>query len=110
VSDTVVDEGAVVSLEQRQRLAGFQPFGATTSVSVFYDYGQGTLNKVRNATTNSLFVGTTNRVKVDSFGIGASLGIEGDFFINATVSRRVGDPIFPGSDANQFWFSAVKFF
>jgi hemolysin activation/secretion protein len=110
VSDTVVDEGAVVSLELRQRLAGFQPFGATTSVSIFYDYGQGTLNKVRNATTNSLFVGTTNRVKVDSFGIGASLGIEGDFFINATVSRRAGDPIFPGSDTNQFWFSAVKFF
>ena len=29
-------------------------FGATTSVSVFYDYGQGSLHKVRNATTRAL--------------------------------------------------------
>lgn len=110
-SETVVDEGAVISLEMRQRLAGFQPFGATASVSVFYDYGLGFLHKVRSATTNSLFVGAVNRVEVDSVGIGASLGIEGNFFVNASYSRRSGGPVFTsGSDSKQFWLSAVKFF
>jgi hemolysin activation/secretion protein len=111
IADTVVDEGVVVSLELRHRLAGFQPFGATTSVSLFYDYGQGSLHKVRTAATNSLYVGAVNRVTVDSYGIGASMGIEGNFFINAGVSRRSGGPVFTsGSESNQFWFSAVKFF
>lgn len=111
VSDTVVDQGMVVSFELRQRLAAFQPFGATTSVSLFYDYGLGDLHKVRTATTNSVFVDVPNRVEVDSFGIGASLGIEGNFYINAGVSRRVRGPVLTsGSDASRVWFSAIKFY
>lgn len=109
-SDTVVDQGMVASLELRRRLP-YSPFGAAVNVSAFYDYGVGLLHKTRNANTNSIFVGTDNRISVDAWGVGASIGIEGNFFINATLARRVGGPVFTGSSAkSQFWLSAVKAF
>lgn len=109
-SDTVVDQGMVMSVEVRQRL-GYSPFGAALNVSAFYDYGVGYLHKTRSATTNSIYVGAENRVSVDSWGIGASLGMEGNFFVNATLAWRLGGPTFTGnSSKSQFWLSAVKAF
>lgn len=111
VPDTLVDEGMVASIELRKRLTNFNPFGTSTSISLFYDYGQGNRNKVRNATTNSQLVGTENRVEIDSWGVGARIGIEGDFFVNANLAWRAGNPVFAnGSPTRKLWLSAVKFF
>ena len=110
-SDSVVDEGAVFSLEVRHRLP-VAPLGAAMHLSLFYDYGSGVRNKVRNATTNSNLVGLPNKVTVDSWGVGATLGIEGNFFVNASVSQRLGGPVFTGSSdsKSRFWVSVVKVF
>jgi len=113
-SESVVDSGTVISLELRRRLE-FSPFGSQLSVSAFYDYADG--DRLKNPDR----VGATasNRVYFNSLGVGASMGTEGNYFLNATLARRLGGPKFyaPGSASDesassktQFWLSVAKVF
>lgn len=109
-TQTVVDEGAVASLELRSTLP-WEWRGIRVNGSVFLDGGSGLLNKRVDPGVNLALVGAPNRVNVGSGGLGLLIGEEGNFLGSAGVSwRAANNPLGIDGDKAQWWASVQKQF
>lgn len=111
VGTGVGDQGFTFALEYRY-LTGLRVFDEGLTLTAFYNYGWIQYNKVRNDTTLSTIIGP-NSLVLDSAGIGAMLGREGNYVATLALASRLGGPP-PGngeSDARtRLWFLLQKWF
>jgi hemolysin activation/secretion protein len=101
------DEGMVFQAELRYVLSAYKPLGGDLTLMTFWDYGQSKLNR-KPINTDS-----PNYRSIAGYGVGASLGKEGNFLARVSASWA-GDEEVPQSDraprTPRFWFHAVKYF
>jgi hemolysin activation/secretion protein len=107
VSEGSGDEGMVLQIEGRYVVPSWRPLGADFTVIGFWDYGQSKVNRKPLATDNP------NYRSIAGYGVGASLGKEGNFLARVSASWT-GDDEVPLSDraprTPRVWFHAVKYF
>ncbi|MBI2772710.1 MAG: ShlB/FhaC/HecB family hemolysin secretion/activation protein [Burkholderiales bacterium] len=100
------DSGAQGSLELRRQLpAPITLAGEPVSLQAFYDFGTVRLNQ--DGATGS------NRVSLDSAGLGVAAGRPGNFVLNASLSWRIGGPLPTTADPDRsprLWLSTQKWF
>lgn len=98
-----VDEGHMAQIELKHYLPLFSKSVLTSSV--FYDYGIGKYYK------NSRFLaaGVENKVKVQSLGVSFSLSAAGNYAVNVSAAKPLGNKI-KNADKHQFGFSVIKTF
>ena len=107
VSEGSGDEGYVFQTEYRYILPSFKPGGGDFTVLGFWDYGQSTLNRKPLVSDNP------NYRSLSGYGIGASLGKEGNFLARISAAWRA-DGETPQADkaprTPRIWFQAIKYF
>lgn len=107
VSEGSGDEGMVFQLEGRYVVPGVRPLGGDFTLMGFWDYGESKLNRKPLATDSP------NYRSISGYGIGASLGKDGNFLARVSASWK-GDGEVPQSDkaprTPRIWFHAVKYF
>jgi hemolysin activation/secretion protein len=107
VSEGSGDEGMVFQAELRYVVPGVRPLGGDFTVMGFFDQGESKLNRKPLATDNPNFR------SISGFGVGATLGKEGNFLARVYAAWS-GDKEVPQSDdaprTPRFWFHVVKYF
>ncbi len=107
VGEATGDTGLFMQGEFRYIFPGIKFFEGDVTVSAHYDWGQVYLNE------KPLPTDTKNKRSIQGYGVGTSLGREGDFIIRATASWR-GDEERPQADTAmrdpRVWVQAVKWF
>jgi hemolysin activation/secretion protein len=101
------DTGVLSSLEGRYIVPGYKLLGADLTLIAFYDYGW------VNAFEQPLPTDTENYRSISGFGVGATLGQEGNFILRASVASRASNDA-PRSDPVErnprVWIQAIKWF
>ena len=101
------DSGNLISGELRYLVPGFKVLEGDVNVFTFYDWGQVYINeKPRPADTQ-------NKRSISGYGIGGSLGREGEFIFRASASWRAeheGPQADTASRDPRVWIQAVKWF
>jgi hemolysin activation/secretion protein len=107
VAEGTGDEGLVFQAELRYVLPGLKPMGGDLTVMGFWDYGQSTLNRKPLPTDNP------NYRSLSGYGIGASVGKDGNFLARVSAAWRA-DGETPQADkaprTPRIWFQAIKYF
>jgi hemolysin activation/secretion protein len=101
------DSGLLISAEGRYIVPGFKVFESDVSGFVFYDWGQVYVRE------KPLDTDTENRRSIAGYGVGGSIGTEGQFVMRASFAWRA-DHEKPQSDGAKrdprVWIQAVKWF
>jgi hemolysin activation/secretion protein len=101
------DSGTLVSLEGRYIFPGVKFFEADVAAIAFYDWGQVYVRE------KPLDGDEENRRSIGGYGVGGSIGTEGQFIIRASFAWRA-DHEKPQSDGAKrdprVWIQAVKWF
>jgi hemolysin activation/secretion protein len=101
------DTGMILQTELRYRIPGFK-FGnvGDVTLSAHVDHGWVKINQIQLPSDGE------NERSFSGYGVGISIGNEGDFIVRATVSERSGE--LPTSDPTvrhpRVWAQAVKWF
>lgn len=107
VGEATGDSGAILTGELRYIVPELKIRGGDLTVSGFYDIGWVRLNK------NAFATDTQNERAIAGYGLGLSLGKDGDFIIRTSTAWRAESER-PQSDLvkriPRFWFQAVKWF
>jgi hemolysin activation/secretion protein len=107
VGEATGDSGNLVQGELRYIIPGVKVFDGDATAMVFYDWGQVYLNEKPRDTD------TQNKRSVSGYGVGGSLGREGEFIMRASASWR-GEREGPQADTAKrdprVWIQAVKWF
>jgi len=101
------DSGNLIQSELRYVWPGVKVFEGDVVVMALYDWGQVEVNE------KPLPTETKNKRSISGYGVGASLGREGEFIVRASASWRVGDEVptaDPESRNPRVWIQAVKWF
>jgi hemolysin activation/secretion protein len=101
------DSGNLVQSELRYIWPGVKVFEGDVVVMAFYDWGQVNVNE------KPLPTETKNKRSISGYGVGASLGREGEFIVRASASWRAeheGPTADPESRDPRVWVQAVKWF
>lgn len=103
---SVVDEGVVGSLEYRY-LMPFMPADSSLQASLFYDYGVGKLDKLRDATTYAPLVNEPNQVSFDAVGLGFSASLKDRLNAAFWAATPLREPVIrsEGDTSTRVWFS-----
>lgn len=101
------DSGLLISGEGRYIFPGVKLFEADVAAIAFYDWGQVYVRE------KPLDTDTKNRRSIAGYGVGASVGTEGQFIVRASAAWRA-DHEKPQSDGAKrdprVWIQAVKWF
>jgi hemolysin activation/secretion protein len=107
VGEATGDSGNQMTGELRYIVPGFKFLEADVTVTAFYDWGQVYLNEQPRPTD------VPNKRSIDGYGVGASLGKEGDFVFRGSAAWRA-DKEPPQADTAKrdprVWIQAVKWF
>jgi hemolysin activation/secretion protein len=107
VGEATGDSGNQVTGELRYIVPGVKFLEADVTVSAFYDWGQVYVNEKPRDTD------IPNKRSIDGYGVGLSLGKEGDFVFRGSASWRA-DHEPPQADTAKrdprVWIQAVKWF
>jgi hemolysin activation/secretion protein len=107
VGEATGDTGMLIQGEARYIVPGVKVFEGDVLVMAFYDWGQVDINE------KPLPTETKNKRSIAGYGVGASLGREGQFILRATASWRA-DHETPQADNTmrdpRVWVQAVKWF
>jgi hemolysin activation/secretion protein len=110
VGEAPGDSGSLVTAEVRYIVPNFQVFGGDLTASAFYDAGQVKTNQEVPAIDPT---GGQNKRSIAGYGLGVSLGREGNFLLRANVAWSADDEI-PQSDSRKrdprVWVQAIKWF
>lgn len=103
------DTGWVFQGEYRYIIPGFKVAGGDVTVSGFWDQGWVRINE-NNPAAN---FGVVNNRRLSGYGVGASLGKDGDFVLRGSAAWRNEDEV-PTSDPApripRVWVQAIKWF
>jgi len=106
-SEALGDTGWVFQGEMRYLVPGFKLVGGDLTVSGFYDQGWVQVNE------NNFLNSATNNRRISGYGLGASLGKDGDFLLALTAAWRNENET-PLSDTAQriprVWVQGIKWF
>ena len=101
------DSGNLVQAEARYIWPGVKVFDGELTVLAFYDWGQVDVNEKPLPTSGA------NKRSIDGYGVGISLGREGEFIARANVAWRA-DHEPPTADTEsrdpRVWVQAIKWF
>lgn len=101
------DSGAVLSTELRYQLApSLNVAGEPLQISGFYDIGT-------TRTNQRPLDASSNRVTLDSAGLGLSAGRYGNFQVNAALAWRIGLPLPASGESDRtprLWITSQKWF
>jgi hemolysin activation/secretion protein len=110
VGEAPGDSGHLVSAELRYIVPQFQVFGGDITASVFLDHGQVETLKDPPPADPTQF---SNKRSITGYGIGLSLGREGNFLLRASLAKPADGEI-PISDTKKrdprLWVQAIKWF
>jgi hemolysin activation/secretion protein len=110
VGEAPGDSGHLATAELRFIVPGFQVFGGDLTFSTFIDHGQVKTNEEVPPVDPT---GGKNKRSITGYGLGASLGREGNFLLRLNVAWS-GDDETPQSDSKErdprVWIQAVKWF
>jgi len=101
------DTGNLVQSELRYVWPGLKVLDGDVVVMAFYDWGQVYVNE------KPLPTDTKNKRSIQGYGVGASLGREGEFIVRASASWRAqheAPTADPESRDPRVWIQAVKWF
>jgi hemolysin activation/secretion protein len=107
VGEASGDSGNLVQGELRYIWPGFKLFEGDVVVMALYDWGQVYVNE------KPLPTETKNKRSISGYGVGASLGREGEFIFRANASWRADHETptaDPASRIPRVWVQAVKWF
>jgi hemolysin activation/secretion protein len=108
VGEATADSGFVTQTELRYIIPGFKFLNGDATVLAFYDYGEARINEEPAPTDNENIRG------FGGYGIGGSLGREGDFLLRVSASWRANNKEKPQADTAdrtpRFWLQAIKWF
>ena len=107
VGEATGDSGNMITGELRYLIPKFKIFEADVNVIAFYDWGQVYVNeKPRDSDIQ-------NKRSISGYGLGGSIGKEGDFIFRASASTQA-DHEPPQADTRKreprIWMQAVKWF
>ena len=101
------DSGYMFQAELRYTVPGLKVATSDVTVSGFWDQGEVQLNK------NQLPTDTANKRRLSGYGVGASVGRDGDFIVRGTAAWRNENEL-PTSDTAtripRIWVQAIKWF
>jgi len=107
IAEGTGDSAFVVQGEVRYLWPGFKPLGGDFSLQAFLDYGESKINQIPNPTDSP------NYRSISGYGVGASVGKEGNFLARASASWQ-GDSEQPQADNDRriprVWFQLIKYF
>jgi hemolysin activation/secretion protein len=107
VGEDTGDSGTVVQSELRYIFPNFKIVGGDLTLMTFFDYGAVKVNQ------NPLPTDTNNYRSISGYGVGFSVGKEGDFILRASFARK-GSSDEPQADPlnrdPRIWVQAVKWF
>jgi hemolysin activation/secretion protein len=101
------DNGLIMQLEGRYIFPGVKFLEGDVSMTLFYDWGQVEVND------KPLPTETHNRRSISGYGVGVSLGKEGDFVMRASASYPWDNEPLQADSAKRdprIWVQAVKWF
>jgi hemolysin activation/secretion protein len=107
VGEAVADNAQIYSIEGRYILPGVKVFDGDFMLSAHYDYGRAEVFDKPLATV------LQNKRSIGGYGIGASLGREGNFIMRGSASWRADGetPLADPAERNpRVWIQAVKWF
>jgi hemolysin activation/secretion protein len=103
------DTGWVFQGEARYIVPGWKMLGGDVTVSAFWDQGWVRLNENQPAVN----AGVANNRRISGYGLGGSLGKDGDFVLRASAAWRNEDEL-PQADTSprtpRIWVQAIKWF
>ncbi len=108
VGEASGDQGYVGSVEARYSPPNWAWGGTSTTLSVFYDFGQVTISKTPLAGV----AGSANKRAISGAGVGLTLGRGGDFLVRAALAWRTSGekPLSDSDRAPRLWLQASKSF
>jgi hemolysin activation/secretion protein len=101
------DSGTLVTGELRYLVPGFKVLEGDVNVLAFYDWGRVYINEKPRPTD------TQNKRSISGYGVGASLGREGEFILRANASWHADHEPAQADTAKRVprvWVQAVKWF
>jgi hemolysin activation/secretion protein len=101
------DTGNLITGELRYLVPGFKVLEGDVNVIAFYDWGQVYINEKPRATD------TQNKRSISGYGVGGSLGKEGEFIFRASASWQADHEPAQADTAKRdprVWIQAVKWF
>jgi hemolysin activation/secretion protein len=101
------DSGNLITTELRYIWPGVKVFDGDLMVFGLYDWGQVEVNEKPLPTT------VHNRRSISGYGVGASLGREGEFVVRGSASWPADDEVPQADTAKReprVWVQAVKWF
>ena len=101
------DSGNLITGELRYLVPGFKVLEGDVNVLAFYDWGRVYINEKPRPTD------TQNKRSISGYGVGASLGREGEFIIRANASWHADHEPAQADTAKRVprvWVQAVKWF
>jgi hemolysin activation/secretion protein len=107
VGEAIADNAQIYSIEGRYILPGAKVFDGDFMFSAHYDYGRAEVFDKPLATV------TQNKRSIGGYGVGASLGREGNFIMRGSASWRADGetPLADPAERNpRVWIQAVKWF
>jgi hemolysin activation/secretion protein len=110
VGEAPGDSGHLLTAELRYIFPGFKLLGGDLTLSAFVDHGQ--VKTLEDPPPADPTAGM-NRRSISGYGLGVSVGREGNFLVRANLATP-GDDETPISDPKErdprLWFQAVKWF
>lgn len=109
VGEGLGDTGYIFQGEFRYMVPGFKVAGGDVTVSGFWDQGWVRINE-NNPATNAA---VANNRRLSGYGIGASVGKEGDFVVRASAAWRNENEAPTADTASRIprvWVQAIKWF
>ena len=110
VGEAPGDSGHLITAELRYIVPNFTLFGGDVTASAFFDHGQ--VKTLEDPPAADPTAGRNNR-SISGYGIGLSLGREGNFLVRANLAKPADDET-PISDTKKrdprLWIQAVKWF
>jgi hemolysin activation/secretion protein len=101
------DSGNLITGELRYLVPAFKVLGGDVNVIGFYDWGQVYINEKPRGTD------TQNKRSISGYGVGGSLGREGEFIVRASASWQADHEPAQADTAKRdprIWIQAVKWF
>jgi hemolysin activation/secretion protein len=107
VGQGIGDQGFLFTTELRYIVPKYQFLSGDLSLSTFYDAGRVRVNHSPLANT------AQNNIGISGWGVGASLGKDGDFLLKTSIAWR-GENDTPDADnvrrSAMVWFQGIKWF
>jgi hemolysin activation/secretion protein len=101
------DTGFIFQSELRYLVPGWKAFGGDVTIVGFWDQGYAVINR------NPLPTDITNKRDLSGYGLGGSLGREGDFMLRAYAAwrnEREGPTSDPAPRVPRMWVQGIKWF